>query len=651
MAQQRNVANGKETCRWCDSCGTLLLGDSCSVCGSPGREFEVNSPGDIRPCMGESVDLVLSLFREAFGTSGPLDGRSMFLNKVPGEDRTDEIVANGAVLGILRFDMRLDRIVLEIRQPGADLFHQAATKNIVIFGGMSGHLKGKTIPGANVVDVVGDFDTGAPLILKKGQKVGPGIALVPSTESRSAERAVKIRDLNAPSDIPVSPEADLDTFVACNRGHVKRIARRGVSEIRRFLEEKNTKGLPVTVSFSGGKDSLAAYGLASQAVDELELMYIDTGLEFPETVEYVRDFVEENGCKVHVAHGGDGFWSNVDAFGPPAKDFRWCCKVCKLGPITEMISEKYPRGTITVEGNRWLESYARSTIGFVTKNPFVPNQVNLNPIRSWNAAEVWCYILTYGLRYNPLYDRDFERIGCYLCPSCLSSEWRNTGRIHPDLYERWEGYLHSYAEDRGLPKEYVDMGFWRWKVLPPKMIQLSEGLDLCMTPSKVIGPSMDMLKGASPCTAGGYSVEAIVRVQRNRDFSYVEDALRTVGEVKYSPEFEIALVKTPTGRAKLFGGGHVSVTAPDAKNAKKVFEKSVKALIRAQMCTMCGICVKRCQRRAIVIKGGMRVDPTRCNSCGACERSCMVVHYYDKLVDGADRDTSKQDKVSRRTKG
>ena len=246
------------------------------------------------------------------------------------------------------------------------------------------------------------------------------------------------------------------------------------------------------------------------------------------------------------------------------------------------------------------------------------------------------YILNFGLEYNPLYDRDFERIGCYLCPSCLSSEWRNTGRIHPDLYGRWEEYLHDYAESRGLSKEYADMGFWRWKVLPPKMIQLSEEMQISLKPSKASGPSMKMLKGASPCTAGGYSMEAVINVQRSRDFSYVEDALRTVGEVKYSSEFEIALLKTPMGRAKLFGGGQVSVTAPDAKNAKKVFERAVKALIRAELCTECGICAKKCARKAITIKGGMRVDLNRCNSCGRCESSCMVVHYYDKLMESAD---------------
>lgn len=241
----------------------------------------------------------------------------------------------------------------------------------------------------------------------------------------------------------------------------------------------------------------------------------------------------------------------------------------------------------------------------------------------------------HGLEYNPLYERDFERIGCYLCPSCLSSEWRNTGRIHPDLYVRWEDYLHRYAEEHGLPREYVDMGFWRWKMLPPKMVQLSEEMQVDLRPRKAPGPTMRMLKGASPCTAGGYSVEAVVNVDRARDFSYVEDALRTVGDVKYSSEYEIALLKTPMGRAKLFGGGQVSVTAPDAKNATKVFEKTVKALIRAEMCTECGICARGCPRHAIQIKGGMRVDPEKCNSCGRCEKSCMVVHYYDKLM-GAD---------------
>ena len=628
---QVNAANGKEVRRWCDGCGTLLLGGRCSICGSPGREFEINSPGDIRPCMGDSVGILEGLLEEAFGTAAPIENKSVFFNKVPGEDRTDEVVAHGQVIAVLRFDIAADRLRIELRQPGAELFAPVATKNVVTISGVSGHLKGKGIAGENVSDVLGHFADGDPIIVRKALKVGPGVAMADSDSMRSAEKALRVRDLNAPSDMPLSPDADRDTFVRANRDHLKGLEGTAVREIRGFV--KNVR-LPVTVSFSGGKDSLAAYGLTAKAVGDPDLLFTDTGLEFPETLEYVKVFAEKNGLRLHTADAKDGFWKNVDTFGPPAKDFRWCCKVCKLGPITDLIARDFPKGTVTCEGNRSLESFSRAGTELVTRNPFVPNQTNLNPVRDWCAAEIWGYIWMKGLDYNPLYERDFERIGCYLCASCLASEWRNTSRIHPEMYSDWERYLHDYAKRRGLPPEYIDMGFWRWKVLPPKMRQLAEGLELRMVPEGGDGLSMKMLKGASVCVAGGYSMEAVATVPRNRDFSYVEDSLRTVGEVKYSPEFEIALVRTKYGRARLFGGGQVSVTAADAQSAERMFEKAVKALIRAELCTSCGICARSCPHKAIRIKGGMRVDPASCTSCGKCEKACMVVHYYDKIMAG-----------------
>ncbi len=648
-AATKNIANGKEVCRWCDGCGTILLGSKCSRCGSSGREFEINSPGDIRPCFGESREVVAGLFREAFGTSGPIDGKAVFLNKVPGEDRTDEIVAHGAVLGIVRFDMRLNRLVLELRQPGADIFADVATENVVTFAGLSGHLKGKNIPGSNINEVLGNFREGDTIIVRKGAKVGPGIALVSSENIEYAEKAVKIRDLAPDPERPRSPDSDIREFTDVNSSHMEALTSAAVSEIRESI--KGSK-LPVTVSFSGGKDSLVACSLTEKALKRKPiLLFINTGIEFPDTVDYVRKFASEGGYDLRIAEAGTAFIDNVDSFGPPAKDFRWCCKVCKLGPITELIGKDFPQGTLTVEGNRALESFSRSRTPLVSKNPFVPNQTNINPIRSWRSAEIWCYIWGEGLSYNPLYARDFERIGCYLCASCLSSEWRNTGRIYPDLYDEWEGFLHRYAEERGLPPEYVDMSFWRWKALPPKMVLLADQLDISLRAGSASGISMKVLKGASVCEAGGFSAEAVVTLPRNRDFSYVADALRTVGDVKYSPEFEIAVVRSQKGTAKIFGGGQVSVTAASQKNAEYMLEKTVKAMVRAMMCTSCGICVKNCHKNAITIAGGMRVNPDRCTSCGNCESSCMVIHYYDRLVGKEDSRTKPAPGPSGRAKG
>ncbi|MDR2846586.1 MAG: phosphoadenosine phosphosulfate reductase family protein [Candidatus Methanoplasma sp.] len=630
---QNNVAHGKEDCYWCDECGTLILGKKCSKCDNAGRLFEINSPGDIRPSMGDSTDMILRLFRDTFGTSEPLDGRMIFFNKVPGEDRTDEIIAHGQVIGVLRFDIRKNVLTIELRQPGAELLAGSASKNIVTFGGMSGHLKGKTVPGGNVISSSGEFSVGDAVIIRKAAKIGHGIALADSSKLKEVERAVKIRDLDSPEERPLSPISGRKEFIETNRHHISSLESIGVSDIRSFVKGKKQ---PVTVSFSGGKDSLAAYGIASKAVGDLDLLFINTGLEFPETLEYVKRFAKKNGNKLLTAEAGNAFWDNVGTFGPPAKDFRWCCKVCKLGPITDLISKEYPGGTITVEGNRMLESFARSNIGFVSKNPFVPNQTNLNPVRTWSAAEIWGYIWMRGLDYNPLYERDFERIGCYLCASCLASEWRNTERIHPEKYSEWEDHLRSYAEERGLPSEYVDMGFWRWKVLPPKMVLLAQEMDIRMEPSRKSELSVKMLKGASPCVAGGYSMEAVVTFPMVRDFSFVTDALSTLGETKSSQEFEIAILRTQKGKAKVFGGGQISITSDGPADAEKLFERTVKALIRAEMCTECRICEKSCPKHAIKIAKGMRVDAGKCIQCGKCEKSCMVVHYYDKIMKGPD---------------
>ena len=85
-------------------------------------------------------------------------------------------------------------------------------------------------------------------------------------------------------------------------------------------------------------------------------------------------------------------FEQVQNFGPPAKDFRWCCKTNKLGPMTSFLEQHYPKGCVTIEGRRIYESFNRSTIKAVERNPYVPSQTTLSPIRNWRALEVMLYI-------------------------------------------------------------------------------------------------------------------------------------------------------------------------------------------------------------------------------------------------------------------
>lgn len=622
--------HGKFGFRWCDTCGTLILGTKCDVCSSPGRRFEVSKPADLRPAMGRSVEVLANLFERHFGTSHFLKNRLVFLNKVAGEDRTDEVVFQGAVVATLRYDLRTGDFALDLKLEGARLLAPLAFKGVVVMDHDTGHMKGKSFPGRAFREVKGPFKAGDPLIVLAGNLVCSGVAKVDSSAFAGADKAVGVRDVGKGTVEVSKRKASWTGFVNANETHLRGLESKGVSDIKSYAG--NSK-LPLTLSFSGGKDSLACYGLLSRAATgKFSLIFVNTGLEFPETVRYVKEFAQQHRARLLVADAGTAFWDNVDDFGPPAKDFRWCCKVCKLAPLTDLIERHFPQGTVTVEGNRAFESFARSTIGFVERNPFVPNQVILNPIRDWRAVEVWGYIWYRALDYNPLYEEDFERIGCYLCPSCLESEWRTTSRIHPDLHRDWDEHLRAWARSSGTDERFIVHGFWRWKVFPPKMRRMAEEMAISMPQMRSDTLDLKWVKGVSPCVTGGYSAEGVLSVPRKRDFSKVVEALKTVGEVRHSKDYEIALVKRGDATLKVFGGGQIIATAPTQAKAQAVFEAGAKALLRSQLCTQCGICLRNCRTRAIKLDDGIVIDETKCTACGKCAEACVVAHYYDKLV-------------------
>ena len=178
---------------------------------------------------------------------------------------------------------------------------------------------------------------------------------------------------------------------------------------------------------------------------------------------------------------------------------------------------------------------------------------------------MWGYIWLRGLDYNPLYEQDFERIGCYLCASCLESEWKRTSELHPKLHGDWQAYLDQWSKRVGVGPDFVRYGFWRWKVLPPKMRQLAEEVNLKVPQARSDRLELKMTKGVSPCLTGGYSIEGVLILPKKRDFSRVGETLKTVGKVKFSEEFEIALVKNREGTVKVFGGGQVVATAVDGE--------------------------------------------------------------------------------------
>ena len=70
--------------------------------------------------------------------------------------------------------------------------------------------------------------------------------------------------------------------------------------------------LPVNVSFSGGKDSLATLLVVMKAIGKVPILFADTGLEFPETYECVEKTIEHYGLTAVRCSGEKEFWETFD---------------------------------------------------------------------------------------------------------------------------------------------------------------------------------------------------------------------------------------------------------------------------------------------------------------------------------------------------
>ena len=96
----------------------------------------------------------------------------------------------------------------------------------------------------------------------------------------------------------------------------------------------------------------------------------------------------------------------------------------------------------------------------------------MSPIRNWRALEVFLYLWWQKAEINPLYDKGLERIGCYLCPAMLESEYEQLRSHSSGICRALGQFLKKWADKKGLPAAFCTWGLWRWRALPPKMREL-----------------------------------------------------------------------------------------------------------------------------------------------------------------------------------
>lgn len=190
------------------------------------------------------------------------------------------------------------------------------------------------------------------------------------------------------------------------------------------------------VSFSGGKDSTAMLLMMlekNMPVDEI--VFCDTGLEFPEMYEYIIKFEKYIDRKITIIKAEknwDSWFYRVkqkgkhkgEIYGFPYTIGAWCNSRLKMVPINKYFNQQ--------------KEHIRY-IGIAYNEPKRYERLKNNevaPLYEWKITEddVIKYLTDRNI-LNPLYAK-FSRLGCWCCPKQSLQSLKVLRKEYPDLWNK-----------------------------------------------------------------------------------------------------------------------------------------------------------------------------------------------------------------------
>jgi phosphoadenosine phosphosulfate reductase len=168
------------------------------------------------------------------------------------------------------------------------------------------------------------------------------------------------------------------------------------SAVIRWAVDAFGESLALAASF----EDIVLIDLATKIAPDIEVVFLDTGAHFPETLSFVDEVKERYRLNLTVTKPGP------EAAAHPCGSAQ-CCQFRKVEPLRRAI-----------EGRRaWMTSLKRSDGPTRADAPIVSwdqsfGLVKINPLVTWTDGDVASYLTDHDLPVHPLVLRGYRSIGC-----------------------------------------------------------------------------------------------------------------------------------------------------------------------------------------------------------------------------------------------
>jgi phosphoadenosine phosphosulfate reductase len=206
-----------------------------------------------------------------------------------------------------------------------------------------------------------------------------------------------------------------------------------LAETQALLQRAAKEFTPITQASSLGAEDIVITHLINSLQLGIPVFVLETGALHHETLALLERAQAHSQTDIHVYRPEQSSVLHFirkegqDAIFKSMEQRKACCHIRKMEPLSRAL--KGQRAWIT--GLRKEQSQARADVPLIDTseeakgtdaNNSSPSRglVKFNPLANWTWGDVWHYIATNNVDYNPLHDAFFPSIGCAPCTRAIS---------------------------------------------------------------------------------------------------------------------------------------------------------------------------------------------------------------------------------------